>query len=387
MTANLLQILNRLIEEKLDVPSHSPNALRRHASYSSLLSSEIDESEQDARDSRWEEYFIEFFLEKSDSRNDDLLFFVRQRQTNNRGLDPVFVKRKLAQPNPMPPLEDPVLWRETFFLNLIVQLPCSLTVAVCKRNTDNSTTPGLKTSMTCTWKHVSKRVYALPSKSRMNTKDSNWECSYPLIYYVIEDYEDAFEQLIIKEGEYLCVELAVGVADGDNEGFGEVAENGNHSGKKTTSDGKITLFQGAASYSALLDLYRQKASNKIKSRFALGPSVPPTEYVMMRGPGAKGHAQVAITASVHDDKEPEQPNATKSYPPSPVSSNSRKNTSPFSPANVIQSIKRLSSPSTLEKQLQEPVNLKCCMTFVNVPWKSIVSDLATHARKKKVLVA
>ncbi|KAK9760948.1 hypothetical protein K7432_014529 [Basidiobolus ranarum] len=287
----------------------------------------------------------------------------------------------------MPQLDDTVLWQDTFFLNLIVQLPCRLTVAVCKRNTDNIATPGLKTSMTCTWKHVSKRVYALPSKSRMDTKDSNWECSYPLIYYVIEDYDDMFEQLVIKEGEYLCVELAVGMPDGEDENPEESSDEESHVGKKTPSDNKITLFQGAASYSALLDLYRQKASNKIKSRFALGPSVPPTEYVMMRGPGAKGHAQVAITASVHEDKEPERPSGTKSYPPSPTSSNNRKNISPFSPANVIQSIKRLSSPSTLEKQLQEPVNLKCCMTFVNVPWKSIISDLITYARQKKVLIA
>ncbi|KAK9721360.1 hypothetical protein K7432_003502 [Basidiobolus ranarum] len=286
----------------------------------------------------------------------------------------------MPPPNPMPQLEDAVLWKETFFLNLIVQLPCKLTVAVCKRNTDDTATPGLKTSMTCTWKHVSKRVYALPSKSRMDSKDSRWECSYPLIYYVVEDYEYMFEQLVVKEGEYLCVELAVNLSDEEDETLEESSDEENQFGKKSSSDNKITLFQGAASYSALLDLYRQKASNKIKSRFVLGPSIPPTEYIMMRGPGAKGHAQVAITASVHEDKE--STGVTSS-----ISQNSRKNTSPFSPANVIQSIKRLSSTSSLERQLQNPVSLKCCMTFVNVPWKSIVSDLTTYASKKKPFIS
>jgi len=59
-----------------------------------------------------------------------------------------------------------------------------------------------------------------------------------------------------------------------------------------SNDLKITLFQGAASYSALLDIYKQKAANKLNKRFKMGPVTPPTEYIMMRGPGGKGHAQV-----------------------------------------------------------------------------------------------
>jgi len=65
---------------------------------------------------------VEFFLENSDTKNDDLLFFVRQTHSENENLDPVFVKRKTT-PNIMPPLDDAVLWKETFFLNLIVQVP------------------------------------------------------------------------------------------------------------------------------------------------------------------------------------------------------------------------------------------------------------------------
>jgi len=74
--------------------------------------------------------------------------------------------------------------------------------------------------MTCSKKHVSKRVYALPTKSRVDVKETSMECSYPLIYYVIDDYEDMFEHLIVTEGEYLCVELAVTIpnkSDDDDE--------------------------------------------------------------------------------------------------------------------------------------------------------------------------
>ncbi|CAG8508187.1 3637_t:CDS:10 [Diversispora eburnea] len=228
----------------------------------------------DSEDPRWVDLFIEYFLDNSDSKNDDLLFFVRKQDSDNEHLDPVFVKRKSA-PRVMPQLDDPVLWKETFFLNLIVQLPCKLTVAVCTRtqinpsNGDVSVSVGSeteqKTSMTCSSKHVSKRVYALPTKSRMDIKDSSMECSYPLIYYVIDDYEDMFEHLIVTKG--------------------------------------------AASYSALLNIYKQKSESKISRRFKMGPVNPPTEYIMMR------------------DKS-------------------------FS---------------------SDPESLKCCMTFVNIPWTSIIT--------------
>ena len=75
---------------------------------------------------RWPKLFKEFFLVNSDTKNDDLLFFVRQTHSENENLDPVFVKRKTT-PDSLPPLDDAVLnavlWKETFFLNLIVQVP------------------------------------------------------------------------------------------------------------------------------------------------------------------------------------------------------------------------------------------------------------------------
>ncbi|CAG8633216.1 12087_t:CDS:10, partial [Racocetra fulgida] len=276
--AHLQLILDRLIVENLHGPinsvstSHQPRVSRNDSSQAELYATfqQRDDQDLDAGDPRF--LFIEYFLDSSDSKNDDLLFFVRQTNPENEDLDPVFVKRK-PTPRVMPSLDDTVLWKETFFLNLIVQL----TVAVCTRTpADNADGPNQKTSMTCSRKHVSKRVYALPTKSRMDIKETSMECSYPIIYYVIDDYEEMFEHLIVSEGEYLCVELA-------------------------HNDTKITLFQGAASYTALLDIYKQKTANKQNRRFKMGPQTPPTEYIMMRGPGGKGHAQVAITASSLDD--------------------------------------------------------------------------------------
>ncbi len=172
--------------------------------------------------------------------------------------------------------------------------------------------------MTCTRTHVTKRVYALPTKSRMDVKQESVECSWPLIYYVIDDFEDMFEQLMVHENEYLCVELAVTLpATSGSRSQGSLMEQGAswtlpHSRSHHHNDAvqigkpfpstpirggsKITLFQGAAGYQNLLGIYQQKAASKVGRRFKLGPHTVPTEFVMMRGPGGRGHAQVLSEA-------------------------------------------------------------------------------------------
>jgi len=97
---------------------------------------------------RWKQLFKEFFLaDHSDDRNDDLLFFVQrvdEVENGGLGVDPVFVKRKIKpHKKPLghqqqeqhlqekeqklltPAQEAIVLWKDTFFLNVIVQVSCS----------------------------------------------------------------------------------------------------------------------------------------------------------------------------------------------------------------------------------------------------------------------
>ncbi|KAL1921214.1 uncharacterized protein VTP21DRAFT_10930 [Calcarisporiella thermophila] len=435
--SNLQEILDRLVAENLHGPltSFSGHSLRKPASGGSLFGRYKEDGDLDGKDPRWLELFTKYFVENADSRHDDMLFFVRQPHAGNDGEEPVFVKRRQAN-NQLPPVDDLVLWKETFYLNLIVQLPCKLTVAVCRRVTEND-----KTSMMCSRKHVSKRVYALPTKSRVDMKESRWECSYPLIYYVIDDYEDMFANLVVKEGEYLCVELAVTIPHATNtedlqqKQRRQRDKSGNHhelddsgdeedeeddggpftpyglSGSSRASNKpfpqpsatKITLFQGAASYSAMLDIYRQKSVGKSSSRrFHLGSHKPSTEYIMMRGPGGKGHAQVAITAFA----SAESPDVFH-LPSSEGDGYGRESPVPQHPedkleetggepgdrrrsilhrsnsaGSLFQSLKRLSLSSLTERHAPEPNSLKCCMTFVNVPWQSIISDLLTYARKR-----
>ncbi|KAI8606377.1 hypothetical protein EDD21DRAFT_1431 [Dissophora ornata] len=370
--SNLKTILDRLVQDNLHGPVDHANkdALKNHTtrqaaaaatpgaagrgnpqdnrSNNSTENKTEAEEDLDARDPRWRQLFQEFFLsEHSDDRNDDLLFFVQKAsfevENGGLGVDPVFVKRKVkgagtGQGVLTEEQEAVVLWKDTFFLNVIVQLPCKLTVAVCSRVTETNPITGLtKASMTCTRKHVSKRVYALPTKSRVDVKEATVECSWPLIYYVIDDYEDMFEQVMVQDNEFLCVELAVTLPSittttlgpssptsspphqrsrdmgqdahwsqppQGNDGFQVGKPFPSTSGRGNGNGSKITLFQGAAGFQSLLGIYQQKAASKVGRRFKFGPHTVPTEFVMMRGPGGRGHAQVAITASNVGDELP-----------------------------------------------------------------------------------
>ncbi|KAI9091776.1 hypothetical protein DFS34DRAFT_564503, partial [Phlyctochytrium arcticum] len=225
----------------------------------------------------------EYFIEGGAEGNDDLLFFVKagtgsstspydspsSQPDGSSQNDRVFVRRKVA--NTMPALGDLVDWKQTFFLNLIVQLPCTLTVAVCKRSaterkrsllkgeerivlvgspsaandSDNnmnnspstdslasrlantsvsgdigSSSPrpsAAKPKMTAV-RRIPKTVYAAPYKSRMDVKDAFMnEVSYPNVYYTVNDYESRDLHLSIGEKEYLCVELSVIIPDATHE--------------------------------------------------------------------------------------------------------------------------------------------------------------------------
>ncbi|KAF9411814.1 hypothetical protein BGZ94_001227 [Podila epigama] len=366
--SDLRQILERLVHENLHGPIDPrtyQDSVKNHALHQSANNAHDrrshrqggggggggnydpeDDHDLDMRDPRWRQLFQEFFLgERSNDGNDDLLFFVRRPEAENGGVgsnnvDPVFVKRKVKGKGLQiltSEQEAVVIWKDTFFLNVIVQLNCKLTVAICSRVAETNPLTGItKTSMTCTRKHVSKRVYALPTKSRMDVKEESVECSWPLIYYVIDDFEDSFEQLMVRDNEYLCVELAVTIPSSSTSLSSAERQNYNNSdnfsnptspttdgpqvgrpfpaASKTT--GKVTLFQGAAGFQSLLGIYQQKSASKVGRRFKIGPHVVPTEFIMMRGPGGKGHAQVAITAS-NVREESSAPASPVQQPPPP----------------------------------------------------------------------
>ncbi|OUM65214.1 hypothetical protein PIROE2DRAFT_60197 [Piromyces sp. E2] len=414
MTTNLKIILNRLLEENL----HPPTILQINTPLrddwvivDNKLSLNSDQ-DLDSQDPRWCELFREYFLESSCSFNDDLLLFVRQPHKDNLDQDPVFVKRKID--NEMPNLSDIVLWKDTFFLNLISQLPYK-DILYKQRNqeneknnenqnnnskSDNSNSsqqsklnintsnlnkqqPQYKGGMWCI-RRTSRKVYAAPYKSSIEFKETTHECSYPNVYYMLNNFEDEELQLPIQENEYLCVELAVLIPD-DTEMMPLYDENYESTNETIDSPPfgcppnhtKIVLFQGSVSFKALFDAYVLKGmsslsfSEKITRSFVKSSPKIKTEYIMMRGPNGKGHCRVAITDSYLNEnlelKEKMQEQERNHYKKNSFTDKIKKLTSQFSPNNIP------------EEELYKKFNAS--MTSVNVRWETVVEHLYEYAKR------
>ncbi|KAJ3065812.1 DNA repair protein rad50 [Podochytrium sp. JEL0797] len=343
------------------------------------------------------ELFCSEFLSES-SLHDDLLFFVARLSGD------ISVKRK-TKPGVMPSLDEEINWPETFFLNLIVQMHCFLTVSVCKRDSSASrrksssaaeksldlSSPNLSQhqqqqskSRMIALRRITKKVYAAPYKSRMDIKDAFMnEIAYPLVYYTVNDYESTDLHLHIQEREYLCVELCVLVPNSvDSSAFEAAKEfdvddskpngggsggNGSHTNSTMphppsvaedstpfpVPDGfkKVVLFQGAVPYTALLDV-------AICENILDSPSEPTTAAASPRN----------SSGSYTNINQP------------PSSLFTMLGGSVRTGFNILRNgINAATAGDDSDAGgvaiVRKPDALRCSMTHVNVPWHSIISDL------------
>ena len=339
---------------------------------------------------------MEFFIDAKNEVADDILFFVRQHVSSFKSstgsindLDPVIVKRRIAGQTPS--LSDVIDWKQSFFLNLICQLPCTLTVAVCKKDDPKSKSSQIfdpsqpqqadqekKSAMTAS-KRITKKVYASPYKSRMDAKDPTTnECSYPLVYYTINDFEVETLHSIMVPGDYLCAELSVTIPDNPNSAayvqatslVSEITIDQDRDPFPLPPNyTKVILFQGAVSFKALSDVYQQKgvaALNQMKSGWGKKDNSinqPRTEYVLMRGPHGKGQCQGNLFFTLVAIQQPDA--VMPSIPPPGVL------------GFLKDAFKNNSSESIT---IDAPDKLDCSMTFTNVPWQSIASDLLENTK-------
>ncbi|KAJ3296726.1 hypothetical protein HK104_001287 [Borealophlyctis nickersoniae] len=510
---HLLNILDRLLQENLQPPvspfhpkpqqnKHQKSASRGSASGAGnggggaeqdswvLIGGEFADLE--AKDPRWFEIFVEYFLESSPDTNDDLLFFVRAAPSSVSATgepeDPIFVKRKIN--NALPSLTDVVDWKQTFFLNLIVQLPCTLTVAICKKasdvegerkksllgmpseekiyvvggesgaaesgrgengsgtlndaageatdkahngssssslpcspSNDAATTPasaaassGARKSRMIALRRVTKKVYAAPYKSRMDVKDAFMnECSFPLVYYTVNDYESRDLHLPICEREYLCVELSAifplpdSISPSSPTGPSPLEvplDVDNSPFPVPAGHGKVVLFQGAVPFSALLDIYQQKGlavQNQLRlswSKLAhagMGgdptkgdiPVPQRTEYVMMRGPHGKGQCQVAITepraASAGDCDGRDA--ASGGLPKKATLTDRLKFLGNVVKTQIAAAAAAAGGTVDSDGAPKKPECLTGSMTYVNVPWQSIIRSVLAEFCKLEWIAA
>ena len=116
----------------------------------------------------------------------------------------------------------------------------------------------------------------------------------------------------------------------------------------------MKVFQGAVGWDALCETFKRKVTSAKDSR---------VEYIMMRGPNGKGQAQVAVSIPPSDTRTPElSPQMNQKKP------------------TLMQGLFRFAQP--VQEPEPEVDQLKSCLTFINLSWASIVSDVSAHILKK-----
>lgn len=223
----------------------------------------------------WTDLFVRHFLYPPDDGEDkdDLLFFVRKRpkQGVTRYI-PQFetVVEVFRKDSKKLPIGDPdVDWEETVYLNVIVQqFDYTLTLAVCTRTSPKD--------LQILRRH-SQKVYASPSRHHMDHKGETEEISYPNIFFTVDCFDEVFCDIVVHDGEMVCVELVAG----DRQGTA-----------------RTVIFQGSIHYEALKRVYeaRTSLSSKVAQSMSMGwfQGRQRMEFVRMKGPMGKGHSEMAV---------------------------------------------------------------------------------------------
>ncbi|KXS20291.1 hypothetical protein M427DRAFT_152151 [Gonapodya prolifera JEL478] len=560
MGEQLLSILARLAKENMRPPLAAMSS--NGSTSSSGAANGLDNSQEDwtmianpdedadSHDPRWKSMFQHFFIDPPDplanlpsdgdsfyhsassssehgqghldeDEHDDMLFFVKKNRSPPSGGDALMVRRKVS--NTLPTLPEPVDWKSTFWLNVVIQCACRLTVTVCVRESvsdegldgsegkgatstkpskDGSTDNSKKRAVMRPLRRISRKVYPSAYRTNMADKESAHEPSFPHIYFSQLNFQDSELHLDVCPGEWLCVELAVVVPGGASgsaggsstsspmlgrRGIGVAAEGAGDvdtfydlpltgqtppvlrrastsSSSLSASTGslssslpahlqhpfptpayhrKVVLFQGAVAYSALHDVYVQKASspkggaapggmfglfrsatdngmlarrqswtlfglfdssNNKGDGYGKGADVEELlEYIMMRGPKGKGQCQVAVSRSLRSlPSNVVLPPRAPSTPPmtSVPRTHSLYNTYTSPPtdparasfdtrASFVRTRRTFTRPPSTAVQSERPKDdaptvLKASMTFITVPYGSVARDLTDFYAKRRL---
>ncbi|RLV84425.1 hypothetical protein DV515_00016240 [Chloebia gouldiae] len=265
----------------------------------------------------WTWMFSTYFMEKWAPRQDDMLFYVRRKLSYVSGESAegkkVEVEVYRRDSKKLPGLGDPDIdWEESVYLNLILQkLDYVVTCAVCTRSDGGDIhihkkksqvgfpfycfgsepdVDGLRfTVLLKTYDKsvlLTQQVFASPSKHPMDSKGEESKISYPNIFFMIDSFEEVFSDMTVGEGEMVCVELVA-------------------SDKSNTFQGVI--FQGSIRYEALKKVYDNRVSvaAKMAQRMSFGfYKYNNMEFVRMKGPQGKGHAEMAVSRVSTGDTSP-----------------------------------------------------------------------------------
>ena len=228
----------------------------------------------------WTDLFVRHFLFQTEYEvdRDDLLFFIRKNlPTGKPGNLAVEVFRRDSRKLP---IGDPDLdWEETIYLNLIVhQLSYTVTLAVCSRTSPKNLQ---------VLRRFSQKVYATPSRRKMEGKGECEEMTSPHISFAVDNFDEMFDDVVVRDGESVGIELTA------------TDQAGNIN---------IVLFNASVPYEALKRVYDARASQTVRKRlsqtnlfslFSGGKhGTARVEYVRLVGP--QGHSELAVSKTKDD---------------------------------------------------------------------------------------
>ncbi|KAH9638271.1 hypothetical protein HF086_013709 [Spodoptera exigua] len=115
----------------------------------------------------------------------------------------------------------------------------------------------------------------------MDTKGEGEEMTYPHICFMVDNFDEVFCDIVVRDGEMVCVELVA-------RGRGCAPQ--------------AVIFLGSIRYDILTRVYdsRQTSlSTKVAQRMSFGllggKAAARCEFVRMKGPSGKGHAEMAVS--------------------------------------------------------------------------------------------
>ncbi|CAK9305040.1 unnamed protein product [Gordionus sp. m RMFG-2023] len=281
----------------------------------------------------WTTIFQDYIIDNG-KLSDDLIFYVEKQYDVK-----INVLRRGCKMNHNLYNDPYIDWEETVYLNLILQqFEYTITCSVCIRT-------GPKDLQIL--KRHSHSVFASPSKRRMDIKGEKELITYPNIFFTVDNYEEIFKDIKLKEGEIVCVELV---------------------GRDKEENLESVLFLGAVKYEILKYSHQKKACTKSKfsKRFSLSTNISANncllndmqstagdsdkakpsvndmlvnfnkvQFIKMKGPDGLGQAEMAISFAANDSDTicgpPSQQTSSRYYSKHKKRQSSLFNSAPVTP--------------------------------------------------------
>ncbi|CAM6053358.1 unnamed protein product [Sphagnum tenellum] len=320
--------------------------------------------------------------------DDDLVFFVRLHvsaafsnfNVSSWNGQPFFVRRWAPELGKVIGQSiRQVDWQRSFYLNLICHTSFSLTVAICSREGLQSQHTSPNSSLVPIYK-VTKRVYASPSRANFQvdfrSKAVETVPAYPDICFVVDDYDNTFEDVVLMEADH-CYCVLLNARGGaafppdtatENESFQTSHEAKLLGEAQGPNPPKVTLFSGFVNY----DMVRNAYEGGQGKRGLMLPfsSAGKSELLVMRGPGGRGALDVAVSAVSGQNDTFNQP------VPSPTNAGAKMGLGTIMRRAATVAKQAIAAAAAVQRDdASGPLPLRCCLMSLSLPWDTLAHDL------------